>query len=212
MVLAVFARRATVGLQGLLRAEMYATQASCAVVPNQGFAVLENDVLLRTNANAGVATDAPLAIDFRPEHPDHAFFQLRLPHYPCEQTPTTVVKDMFLCLQFADDQVHAGGDAVQFLQLVVGVSSKSQSAVVRHAHFVTIGQFHAFLAQHPTQRPNAVAGLTAAGDDGKHICFGTQFQSADKHTHGWRQVEVVGREDQTNTFFLREVLCCGIVE
>ena len=34
MVLAVFARRATVGLQGLLRAEMYATKAVGAFLPN----------------------------------------------------------------------------------------------------------------------------------------------------------------------------------
>ncbi len=109
------------------------------------------------------------------------------------------------CLQFADDLLHARRHILKFLQLSVGIASESKRAVIGYADLVAIRQHDTLLAQHAAQRPDAVARHAAARNDGEDIRTGTDDESGYHSGHSGRQIEIVGREDQTDTLLVGQI-------
>ena len=106
-------------------------------------------------------------------------------------------------LQFTDNLLHACRHVLKFPQLIVRITPEGKSTVIRNTHFVAIGQFNAQLAQETPQRPNAIPSLSATCDNGKHIGLGTDVQLRNECSHNRRQIEVIGRENQTDAFLIR---------
>ena len=73
---------------------------------------------------------------------------------------------------------------------------------------MAVSQFNALLAQDATQHPHAITYHTAAGDNGKHVGLRTDAQLRYHIAQSGWQIEIVGRKDQTDALFVRQIYAC----
>ena len=217
MILAVLPGRPPSHFDGLVWAEVQTGDAGGAVrsygSKRPAFIAFRHcDIPDRTYGGTDSATDAFIRVDFRTEGTEHHLFYSGPSHYPGKWVAFAEMQLTVPRLYIADDPVEKSGVTLQFPELFVGIAAENNGAVVRPGNLVAIRQFNSLFAQQTPQTPDAVAGLRSAGNYGKHIRVGIQFELRNDLTHSGRQIEVIDREDKSYPFLAGKVQINGLAK
>ena len=138
-----------VDLYRLLWAEMNTAEALHAPVAylsggvrgggwSMGRLVSHDDVLLRADADAGLAPYTLVGVHFGLQKGKGLTLDGRQGTYPSGRSPRAVMVPTTTGIDVGSYRLHARGELSEFPLLVVGVATKTDSAAVGHTHLMAI--------------------------------------------------------------------------